>query len=281
MTNMLVIEDNAANLELMTYLLAAFGYTPHSATTGRQGLALAQSTRYSLIVCDVQLPDIDGYEVARQLKTDPALKHVPLLAVTALAMVGDRDYILAAGFDGYISKPIMPETFVREIEAFLPADARAAGPPASPPATISEAMSPHKQQGVTILVVDDQPLNHELMRSVLEPFGYAVFTASGVREAMQLAQQFRPHLIISDLHMPYQSGFDLLRAFKSDAGLRDIKIMIHSATIRSEHDYHEALRLGASAFITRPMEPAVILTEIADCLLGSVEHDYGNNSGSR
>ncbi len=68
----------------------------------------------------MQLPDIDGFEVARWLKSDPALRETPLVAVTALAMVGDRDRVLAAGFDGYLAKPINPETFVRQMEAFLP-----------------------------------------------------------------------------------------------------------------------------------------------------------------
>lgn len=280
MTLVLIIEDNEANLELMTYLLVAFGYRTLGASGGMQGLALARSASVDLIICDIQLPAIDGYEIARQLKADTTLQAVPLLAVTALAMVGDRDQILAAGFDGYLAKPIVPETFVKEVEAFLPAEKRTPGIPASVATPSTAAASPRKQQGVTILVVDDQIMNHELMRSVLEPFGYAVLTAHGVSEAMHLAEAFHPQLIISDLHMPYQSGFDLIRAIKADAALRHIKIMIHSATVRSERDHNEALRLGASAFITRPMEPAVILAEIAECLQGSVEHDYGNNPGS-
>ena len=67
----------------------------------------------NLIICDVQLPVMDGLEVARHVKSDPVLRTIPLVAVTALAMVGDRDRVLAAGFDGYIAKPINPETFVR------------------------------------------------------------------------------------------------------------------------------------------------------------------------
>ena len=88
-----------------------------------------------LIVCDVQLPDIEGFEVARWLKSHPELRAIPLVAVTALAMVGDRDRVLAAGFDGYLAKPIDPETFVRQIEGFLPLERRAAAP--RPPAVDS------------------------------------------------------------------------------------------------------------------------------------------------
>lgn len=115
----LVIEDNAANLDLMTYLLKAFGHEVIVAGTGEEGVAAAGEARPDLILCDIGLPGLDGYGVARLLKADPVLRLVPLVAVTASAMVGDRDKVLAAGFDGYISKPITPESFVTEIEAYF------------------------------------------------------------------------------------------------------------------------------------------------------------------
>src|SRR5881409_3496155 len=115
----LIIEDNAANLELMIYLLKTFGHAPIIAGNGEEGLTLARRERPDLIVCDIQLPGMDGFSVAAQLKADSALGGTPLIAVTAFAMVGDRDKVLAAGFDGYIPKPIAPETFVAQVEEFL------------------------------------------------------------------------------------------------------------------------------------------------------------------
>ena len=118
MARVLIIEDNDANLELMTYLLTAFGHLTFTATQGAEGLEIAQRERPDIIVCDIQLPDIEGYEIARQLKSSADLRDIPLIAVTALAMVGDRDRILATGFNDYIAKPIVPETFVTQLEAF-------------------------------------------------------------------------------------------------------------------------------------------------------------------
>lgn len=117
----LVIEDHVDNLDLMRYLLGAFGYTALSAEDGVTGIALAESEGPDLILCDIQLPDIDGFEIARRLKRHARLREIPLVAITALAMVGDRERVLAAGFDGYISKPINPETFVDDVEIFLKA----------------------------------------------------------------------------------------------------------------------------------------------------------------
>ena len=115
----LVIEDNPQNLELMTYLLKAFGHTTLTAGDGIEGIETIRRERLDLIICDVHLPNVDGYEVARQIKRDPMFRRIPLVAVTALAMVGDREKVLAAGFDGYIDKPISPEVFVKQVEAFM------------------------------------------------------------------------------------------------------------------------------------------------------------------
>lgn len=116
----LVIEDHPVNLDLFVYLLEAAGYRTITAQDGRAGLTVARQERPDLIVCDILLPEVDGRDVARQLKADPELRAIPLLAVTAHAMVGDRDDVLAAGFDGYMSKPIDPVTFARQIAEYLP-----------------------------------------------------------------------------------------------------------------------------------------------------------------
>ncbi len=115
----LVIEDNPTNLELTTYLLRAFGHTPIIARDGEAGLALARQSAPDLIVCDLHMPRLDGFGVLRAVKADAALRSIPIVALTASAMMGDRDTVLAAGFDAYLSKPIVPETFVEEIVALV------------------------------------------------------------------------------------------------------------------------------------------------------------------
>lgn len=115
----LVIEDNASSLELMIYLLESFGHTPFLARDGEEGLQVARSERPDLILCDVQLAAMDGYEVCRRLKSDPVLRSIPLLALTAYAMVGDREKMLAEGFDGYLSKPVNPEQIMDQLAPFL------------------------------------------------------------------------------------------------------------------------------------------------------------------
>ena len=115
----LVIEDNEQNLYLVTYILEARGYRVVQARDGRQGIELARQIEPALILLDIQLPVIDGYAVAHELRCNPALAEVPIVAVTSYAMVGDREQILAAGCQGYIEKLINPETFVDQIERHL------------------------------------------------------------------------------------------------------------------------------------------------------------------
>jgi CheY-like chemotaxis protein len=116
----LVIEDNQDNIRLVDYVLRAHGYEPLLATDGADGLRIALERKPDLILLDIRMPKMDGYEVAARLK-QAGLKGTTVVAVTASAMVGDRERISAAGFDGYIQKPIEPEAFMADVERFLPA----------------------------------------------------------------------------------------------------------------------------------------------------------------
>lgn len=115
----LIVEDNPQSLELMTYLLGAAGHTVHCAQTGAVALQTIRSHNVDLVLLDLQLPDLDGYEVLRALR-DEEHYAANIVAVTAVAMVGDRERTLTAGFDHYVPKPINPRTFVSEIENWLP-----------------------------------------------------------------------------------------------------------------------------------------------------------------
>jgi len=119
---LLVIEDNEQNLYLMRFLLERSGFTIIGAEDGRKGIEMALSCQPLAILLDIQLPQMDGYAVAAELRKHSDLDKVPIIAVTSYAMVGDREQILAAGATGYIEKPIDPETFVADIIQYLPID---------------------------------------------------------------------------------------------------------------------------------------------------------------
>jgi CheY-like chemotaxis protein len=116
-----VIEDTPELLELVGLILRTHGHTVFEAHGGLEGVKLARAERPDLVIADVEMHDIDGFEVLHRLRTDPELKQVPVLALTACAMRGDRDRILAAGFDGYLSKPIRVRELIPQLASFVPA----------------------------------------------------------------------------------------------------------------------------------------------------------------
>ena len=241
----LIIEDHVDNMELMSYLLNAFGYETLAAGDGLEGLKLAERERPELIICDIQLPGIDGYEVAKRLKDDALLREIPLVGITALAMVGDRDRVLQAGFDGYIPKPIAPETFVNDIEAFL---------------------KPEQKRVATPAPADDVAANLELARSIFEPSGFNVRLASDVDSAKESATENVPDLILSDVNMPHATGFELLLRLKSDPRLKPVPVVLITGTSPQDIVANHAHVIGASKFLRRPIDSSVLLEEIESCL---------------
>ena len=115
----LLIEDNDQNRYMATFLLEKHGYEIMPAVDGPTGIEMAARVLPCLILLDIQLPMMDGYAVARELRRNPVLDGIPIVAVTSFAMMGDREKALAAGCDGYLEKPINPETFVADIEQYL------------------------------------------------------------------------------------------------------------------------------------------------------------------
>ena len=116
----LIIEDNEQNRYLASYLLRHHGYEVVAAVGGKEGIDLLKTTTADLILLDIQLPDMDGYEIARVVRQNPATAHIPMVAVSSFAMPGDRERALGSGCDGYIEKPIDPARFVAQLQEFFP-----------------------------------------------------------------------------------------------------------------------------------------------------------------
>ena len=115
----LIVDDNEMNMKLLRWLLEKHGYVVHTASdaqTAREGIRAAHP---QLVLMDIQLPDIDGLQLTREFKADPGLRSIPIVAVTSYAMKGDRQRAVAAGCDGYITKPIDTKQFPIEIQKYL------------------------------------------------------------------------------------------------------------------------------------------------------------------
>jgi two-component system, cell cycle response regulator DivK len=118
----LVVDDNEVNLKLAREILITRGYQVVSARRGEQAIEMAQLHRLDLMLLDMQLPDIDGLEVLRRLRSQPETQSLPIVAMTAQAMAGAREHFLAAGCDGYIAKPLFVQPFLAEVQRHLTVD---------------------------------------------------------------------------------------------------------------------------------------------------------------
>ena len=116
----LVVEDQEDNRQIIRDLLSAKGYELVEATTGEEGLKLAATGKPDLILMDIQLPGMDGYEVTRRIKAKPELKHIPIIVVTSYALSGDDKKAFDAGCNGYVTKPFSPRVLLAKIREFLP-----------------------------------------------------------------------------------------------------------------------------------------------------------------
>ncbi|MFZ3288434.1 MAG: response regulator, partial [Telluria sp.] len=252
----------------MVYLLKAFGFTPLMAHDGESGVQTALASVPDLIVCDVHLPKLDGYGVVRALKAEPTLRAVPVLAVTALAMVGDREKLLAAGFDGYIAKPIEPGTFVSELEAFLP-------PPPLRPTLRGEQAK--------ILIIDDHVLNREFLTTLLGYCGHRLFEASDGVEGLRVVRAEHPDLVISDILMPNMDGCEFVTRMHADPATAELPVIFYTATYREREATNIAQTCGVRWVLPKPSDPDVILRTVHEALgMTEPEHlpDFVNAAAS-
>ncbi len=118
MVKVLLVEDNPLNMELIIEILRSQGFTVDTAVDGEKAVVMAEKYTYDIILMDIALPGIDGVETSKKIKSKPQYKNVPFVALTAFAMAGDKERLLNAGFNEYVSKPLEVHEFVKKMEKY-------------------------------------------------------------------------------------------------------------------------------------------------------------------
>jgi adenylate cyclase len=245
----LVIEDNERNSRLVRDVLEHAGMRVCVAATGAEGLERARVDAPDLVLLDVGLPDTDGVAVLGELRADARTSRVPIVAVTAYAMSGDKERLLRAGFDGYIAKPIEVATFASEVASYLHTEV----PPAPAP-------TPTDPSHVTVLVVDDTPANARLLEEMLTARSYRVVVAANGAEALRAVSLHRPQLVLLDVQLPDFDGFEVCRRLRSDPRTATLPIVMVTASVGQERV--RALEVGADDFLTKPFDQAELVARI-------------------
>jgi CheY-like chemotaxis protein/anti-sigma regulatory factor (Ser/Thr protein kinase) len=248
MARILVVEDSPDIRTLIRMLLESAGHRVLTAADGREGVETTHRERPDLVLMDLSLPILSGWEAARQIKSDPAISSTTVLAVTAHAMQGDRDRALAAGCDGFLSKPIDEETFENEVASWL--DRRkTAGSPAGAARGADEGAGLRGR----ILVVDDQPEVAEVLRDDLEADGHEVLIAGNLAGAVPLfTSESQFDLAIVDVMLGQDSGYELTGELIARSAEYLPVLLVTAGTIDRERGY----AAGADDFIGKPIESA-------------------------
>ena len=243
MARILIAEDSPDIRALVELLLSAEGHQISSVTDGRAAVEAARRTRPDLVLMDLSLPLLSGWEATRQIRSDPVTAGIPILAVTAHAMHGDRERAIAAGCNGFIAKPINEETFASDVLVFL--NDRAPVEPGP-----SSRFDPGASAPGRILVVDDQPDIAELLREDLSADGHEVVVARNAADAQALVDDEPFELAIVDVMLGSDSGYALTAALSSATSDYLPILLLTGGTIDRERGFHA----GADDFIGKPIE---------------------------
>ena len=250
----LVVEDNDRNMKLFRDVLQATGFRTLEATTGERAVELAIEHAPDLVLMDVRLPDIDGIQALGRLRADERTAGVPVVALTAQAMEGDRERFLAAGFDGYLSKPVD----IRELVATV---GRHCG----------EGSAMSGTDTGRILVVDDVPANVRLLEAMLLPHGFDVVSAVEGRAALELAGSAKPDLVLLDVMMPGLDGYAVCRRLREREETAVLPVIMVTASEGTEKVM--AIEAGADDFVTKPFDRHELLARIRSLLRIKRYHD--------
>ncbi|MGE5279979.1 MAG: response regulator [Deltaproteobacteria bacterium] len=240
----LVVDDEADIREIVRLYLTEAGYEVLEASNGQEGILRAQSERPDLIVLDIMMPGINGFEVAKHLKDDPNTAQIPILILSVLA----QDSEFRHGILDYVSKPFKQNELVTKVKNFFEK---------------TNAAAAH-----TVLIVDDDPDIVDVISLCLKDSKIGSEKAYNGAEALEKARsgQKKIDLVLLDINMPGMNGFEVIKRLKADKATADLPVIVLTGTWLSETDKKHGLTLGISKYLTKPFSADELVKEITTAL---------------
>lgn len=269
MSKILLVEDNELNRDMLGRRLKRRGYELVAAVDGKEGVAKAQTDKPDLILMDMSLPIMDGWTATKKLKADPNTASIPVIALTAHAMVGDREHALAAGCDDYDTKPVEIKRLLGKIEVLLtaaqaiPAAPTSAEPIAAVPPverSIPQSANGDRAEG-KILIVDDIEENRDMLSRRLFRKNYETILADSGEAALALLGTTNISLVLLDIMMPGIGGIETLRRIRQRFSRLELPVIMVTAKDSSE-DIVQSFSLGANDYVTKPIDLSVLTARI-------------------
>ncbi len=281
MASILVVDDEPENLELMEGILAPSGYTVRTAGGGREALQAVEEELPDLILLDLMMPTVSGFEVCERLRADPRAAHLPIIIVSALAQLGAKERALALGADDYLTKPIQRAEVLARVEEMLRVrqlrqdlDRTLASLHA-----LEMARHRHRRQGLremgvavaggtreaeeasapAILLVEDEELTRQFYGDLLGERGFRVVAAASGAEAIQAVPRHSFQAVLLDIRLPELSGLEALEQIRQIAP--DLPVIILTSHPSSQNAI-AALKLGAFDVIVKGLPPELAIAAV-------------------
>jgi CheY-like chemotaxis protein len=237
--NILIIDDEADIREIVRLLLTDEGHEVLEAENGYEGILKAQRDQPDLIVLDIMMPGINGFEVAKHLKDDPNTQNIPIIILSVLA----KDSQYRQGILDYISKPFRQEELLNIVRKIF-------------------SKLDDKTTKKTVLIVDDDPDIVDIIAICLKDNHILPEKAYNGNEALEKAHNKKFDLILLDINMPGMNGFEVIKRLKEDKATCDIPIVVLTGTCISEDDKKHGLILGVAKYLTKPFSADDLVKEI-------------------
>jgi two-component system sensor histidine kinase/response regulator len=256
----LVIEDEANNLDVAQRIIRAAGHEALIAMDGQSGLDIARAERPDAILVDLLLPGVDGWTVTRLLREEAWAARIPIIAVSALAMQQDRQRAIDAGCDDFVSKPYAPAELRAVLARFLPENA-----PLVVGTRRTDAVAAHVERLGTVLAVDDEPANLDLISRRLAALGCTVLRATNGEQALAIADRDRPDLVLLDVMMPGIDGWETCRRLKANERTSAIPVIFVTAADQTQ-DVVKGFEAGGVDYIAKPVEALELAARVRSTL---------------
>ena len=246
----LLAEDNRADEAVYTRVLTAAGYRTDVARDGATTLAAVRRTRPDGLLLDLNIPEIDGFEVARRLRADAVTRHIPIVAVTAYRERYAREVALTLGCRDYLTKPCDPDGLAAVFRGIVGRE--------------RVFPAPGRLEAVRILVVDDQIESMEAVMYGLEREGAEVVGLSTIAEALGVLVRFRPDVVLADLGFPAPGGdgYAFVQAVRALGGPLGTTRVVAVTGYARPADHDRALETGFDRFLSKPITPDAVVDEV-------------------
>jgi CheY-like chemotaxis protein len=246
---MLIVDDNQTNRRILREMLAAEGIKVDEASTAAQGLDLIRRTKCDLAILDVQMPDMDGFQLAIAVRGEQKIAHTNLLMLTSAGQRGDGERCRALGIRGYLTKPISRSDLLEALGTVL------AGSPgeAGTPEVVTRHTIAESRRSLRVLLAEDNPVNQQVAVAMLVKRGHEVHVAGNGREAVKSVRDHDYDVVLMDIQMPEMDGFEATQAIRAMAKGKNLPIIGLTAHALSG-ERERCLSRGMSDYLAKPFK---------------------------